>query len=151
MKLSSSAFQEGGMIPQVYTCDGEDKSPPLSWSEVPDGTKGYALIADDPDAPGRVFVHWVAYAIPRDVDHFDEGLPRKNVLANGAIQGTTSFGRLGYGGPCPPSGTHRYYFKLYALDKETTLNPGAQKEEVLMHIRDHVLAEVHLMGKYSRG
>lgn len=151
MKLWSSAFQESGMIPRVYTCDGEDKSPPLAWSDAPDGTKGFALIADDPDAPGRAFVHWVAYAIPRDVDHFDEGLPTKNVLANGTIQGTTSFGRIGYGGPCPPSGTHRYYFTLYALDKETTLNPGAQKEEVLAHIRDHVLAEAQLMGKYSRG
>ena len=148
--IESTAFGEGGMIPAKYTCDGADVSPPLAWNEPPAGTQSLALIADDPDAPMGTWVHWVVYCIPPERRSFPENLPRGGELEGGILQGTTDFGRTGYGGPCPPSGTHRYYFKLYALDTAVHLFFGATKNDLLGAMQNHVLAEAHLMGRYVR-
>ncbi len=151
MKITSTAFAEGGSIPARYTCDGEDISPPLRWDSVPDGTKSIALICDDPDAPGRTFVHWVLYNLPPDTRELPENVTREPALSNGTRQGRTDFGRIGYGGPCPPGGTHRYYFKIYALDAEIDPNrSGLTKSDVLKAMKGHILAEGQLMGKYTR-
>ncbi len=150
IQVESAAFTEGGMIPKKYTCDGQDISPPLSWSGAPEGTKSLALISDDPDAPVGTWVHWVMYDIPADVSGLPENVPPNEKLENGAVQGTSSFGRIGYGGPCPPGGTHRYYFKLYALDTMLNLSPGAKKEAVLEAMEGHILAQGELMGRYKR-
>jgi len=150
IKVVSSAFQEGGMIPADYTCDGKDISPPLSWSGVPEQAVTLALICDDPDAPLGTWVHWVLYNLPASVRELPAGVPPDERLANGALQGRNDFRRLGYGGPCPPGGTHRYYFKLYALDKALDLKPGATKKELLKAMEGHVLAEGQLMGRYKR-
>ena len=128
MELKSSAFEAGGMIPKKYTCDGPDASPPLNWSDVPAKAKSLALIVDDPDAPMGTWVHWVAWNIPPDARSLDEGVPKKDSLPNGMKQGTTDFRSIGYGGPCPPSGTHRYFFKLYALDTALNLPPSTTKK-----------------------
>jgi Raf kinase inhibitor-like YbhB/YbcL family protein len=148
--LTSTAFDEGGMIPKKYTCDGEDVSPPLSWSGIPKSTKSLALISDDPDAPVGTWVHWVIYNIPTGMPGLPENVPPVEVLPEGARQGRNSWGRIGYGGPCAPSGTHRYYFKLYALGGDLGLKPGATKEELLKAMEGQILAEGRLMGKYSR-
>jgi Raf kinase inhibitor-like YbhB/YbcL family protein len=148
--ITSSAFDDGGMMPAKYTPDGKDISPPLSWSGVPEGTKSIALINDDPDAPVGTWVHWVVYNLPPDADGLEENIPPDPALSSGAIQGTTDFGRIGYGGPAPPSGTHRYFFKLYALDTMLDLAPGASKAQVRSAMVGHVLAEAQLMGKYKR-
>jgi Raf kinase inhibitor-like YbhB/YbcL family protein len=150
IKVVSSAFQEGGMIPADYTCDGKDISPPLSWSGVPEQAVTLALICDDPDAPLGTWVHWVLYNLPASVRELPAGVPPDERLANGAVQGRNDFRRLGYGGPCPPGGTHRYYFKLYALDKALDLKPGATKKELLKAMEGHILAEGQLMGRYKR-
>jgi len=150
MEIRSSAFQEGGMIPQKYTCDGSDVSPPLAWSGAPQGTKSFALISDDPDAPAGTWVHWVVYDLPAGVTGLPENVPAGKTLTNGGKQGTTDFGGTGYGGPCPPSGTHRYFFKIYALDSMTNLPPGATKDQLLKAMKGHILAEGRLMGKYKR-
>jgi len=148
--IESSAFQEGGMIPLKYTCDGINVSPPLKWSDPPEGTKSLALISDDPDAPMGIWVHWVVYNIPPALKEFPENIPSSKVVDSGAIQGTTDFGRIGYGGPCPPSGTHRYFFKLYALDDKLNLDPGATKQQVVDAMKGHVIAGGQLMGRYKR-
>ena len=148
--LTSAAFQEGGAIPSRYTCDGEDLSPPLAWSEPPAGTRSVALISDDPDAPGKTWVHWVLYHLPPTSQGLPEGLPTAAQLPDGARQGTTDFGRSGYGGPCPPSGTHRYVFTLYALETMLSLPPGATKRKVEGAMKGHVLAQATLMGTYAR-
>lgn len=151
MQMTSSAFSEGQAIPQVYTCQGKDISPPLLWSHVPAEAKSLALIADDPDAPAGTWVHWVAYDLAPSATGFAEDVPKSQVLANGAKQGINDFKRTGYGGPCPPPGkAHRYFFKLYALDTVTGLQPGATKAELLKAMEGHVLAEGELMGKYRR-
>jgi len=150
IKVVSSAFQEGGMIPADYTCDGKDISPPLSWSGVPEQAVTLALICDDPDAPLGTWVHWVLYNLPASVRELPAGVPPDERLANGALQGRNDFRRLGYGGPCPPGGTHRYYFKLCALDKALDLKPGATKKELLKAMEGHILAEGQLMGRYKR-
>ncbi len=150
MKLVSSAFEEGGMIPSQYTCDGQDISPPLKWENVPQGTKSFALICDDPDAPMGTWVHWVIYNIPDSVRQLPEAVPTVERLSDGTLQGTNDFRRLGYGGPCPPGGTHRYFFKLYALDTMLNLQAGATKEALLKAMQGHVLAEAQLMGRYKR-
>lgn len=149
LELSSPVIRNDN-IPRHYTCDGENVSPPLAWGNVPEGTKSLALIADDPDAPGGTFTHWVMYNIPPHVQELPEDVRRDETLPNGALQGINSFRRIGYGGPCPPGGTHRYYFKLYALDTTLDLQPGATKELLLSAIQGHVLAETEVMGKYSR-
>ena len=150
LEINSSAFSEGKPIPQKYSCEGADLSPPLSWIGAPDGTKCFALIADDPDAPGMTFVHWVIYNIPGNATSLPEGVEPKKELSDGTMQGTTSFRRIGYGGPCPPGGTHRYYFKLYALNEKVGLKPGATKEVVLGAIEKHIIDEAQLMGTYTR-
>lgn len=144
MKLTSPDFENEGMIPAEFTCDGRNISPELSISEVPEGTKSLALIMDDPDAPGGTFVHWVVWSIQSQTSIIERG---KEPEGN---QGTTSFGRRGYGGPCPPSGTHRYYFKLYALDEEIKLEAGSSKKELEKAMDGHIIESVVLMGKYKR-
>jgi len=150
MELKSGVFKAGEMIPDKYTCDGPDVSPPLSWSNPPAGTKCFALISDDPDAPVGTWVHWIAWNIPGDARSLAENIPKKDSLPDGTKQGTTDFRRIGYGGPCPPSGTHRYFFKLYALG--TTLNlPGSTtKKDLEKAMQGHILAQAELMGKYRR-
>ena len=150
LKLTSTAFEEGGTIPAQYTCDGQNISPPLAWSGAPEGTKTLALIADDPDAPRGTWVHWVVYNIPASEKGLAENAPARENLDNGARQGTNDFKKIGYGGPCPPSGTHRYFFKLYALDTDLNLPSGATKDQLLKATESHVLAEGQLMGRYQR-
>jgi Raf kinase inhibitor-like YbhB/YbcL family protein len=150
MKIKSTAFEEGGLIPSEFTCDGADVSPPLSWSSVPAGTESLALISDDPDAPVGIWVHWVIYNIPPTAAGLPKVIPGDEKLENGAIQGKSDFGKVGYGGLCPPSGTHRYYFKLYALDTVLNLEPGATRDQLLKAMDGKILAECQLMGRYKR-
>ena len=151
LSLSSTAFKEGDKIPVKYSCDGQDISPPLAWSEPPQGTRVFALIIDDPDAPGGVFTHWVLFNLPANIRQLGEGIPAQERLQNGALQGKNDFGRIGYGGPCPPRGpAHRYRFTLYALDKALDTKPGASKKEVLDTIKGHILARGQLTGTYQR-
>jgi Raf kinase inhibitor-like YbhB/YbcL family protein len=148
--LTSTAFAEGAMIPRKYTCDAEDISPELSWSGAPQGARSLALICDDPDAPVGNWVHWVIFNIPVDVTALPAGVPADATLKNGARHGKNDFRKLGYGGPCPPGGTHRYYFKLYALDTVVNLESGSTKAQLLAAMKGHILAEGQLMGKYRR-
>jgi len=150
ISVSSSAFKEGGMIPAKYTCDGNDLSAPLAWSGIPEGTKSIAVISDDPDAPVGTWVHWVMWNIPAAAIGLEEGVSAKPQLPDGSRQGLSDFGRPGYGGPCPPSGTHRYYFKVYALDTMLDLPSNARKADLVKAMKGHILAEGQLMGKYSR-
>jgi Raf kinase inhibitor-like YbhB/YbcL family protein len=150
LSLSSSAFQHGERIPVKYTCDGQDISLPLEWSNVPQGTQSLALIADDPDAPVGTWIHWVLYNLPGDSRALHESVPPDASLPNGSRHGKNSWGQLGYGGPCPPSGTHRYFFKLYALDTILELQAGASKDQLLEAMERHILADAELMGSYSR-
>jgi hypothetical protein len=151
MELTSPNFGEGGAIPSQFTCDGNDTSPPLRWSGVPDQARSLALVVDDPDAPAKVWVHWVLYDIPPNVNELPQGVGQGKTLDNGAAQGTNDFQRLGYGGPCPPSGTHHYRFTLYALDQKLNLPPGATKEELLKAMERHIIAQDQLTGQYARG
>lgn len=151
LQIKSTAFEEGGTIPEKYTCDGEDVSPPLSWTSPPKGTKGLVLICDDPDAPMGTWVHWVLFGLSPDTSALPEGVPAQKVIPGGAKQGINDFHKIGYGGPCPPKGpAHRYFFKLYALDSELDLSAGATKEEVLKAMEEHILAEGQLVSRYSR-
>lgn len=150
--ITSSAFEAHGMIPSRHTCDGEDLSPQLAWSEAPDRTRSFAIISDDPDAPIGTWVHWVLYGLPSDARELPESVPAEETVLGGARQGKNDFGRIGYGGPCPPpNGAHRYYFKLYALDVELELAPGASKDELLAAMQGHILGGGHLVGRYRRG
>jgi Raf kinase inhibitor-like YbhB/YbcL family protein len=149
--ISSTAFKEGDRIPVKYTCDGQDISPPLSWGDPPQLTQAFAIIVDDPDAPGGVFTHWVLFNIPATVRQLGEGATSQERLQNGALQGKNDFGRIGYGGPCPPRGpAHRYRFTLYAMDKPLDLKPSASKKHVLDAIKGHILAQGQLVGTYQR-
>lgn len=152
-RLRSPAFDPGDPIPRRFTCDGDDRLPPLSWEGAPEGVASYALICDDPDAPARPWVHWVAYDIPAEETGLPEGVRPEETITSGGKQGMNSFGRPGYGGPCPPEahGPHRYVFKVYALDARLDLEPGAGKEEVLAAMRGHVLDHAELTGTYERG
>ncbi len=151
LELKSSVFQNGEFIPAKYSCKGDDVSPPLEWSGVPENTKSFALISDDPDAPMGTWVHWVMYDIPADKRSFPEGVRKDMILDDGSKQGMTDFGRTGYGGPCPPPGpAHRYFFRLYALDAVPNLKPGLTKQELLNAIKDHVIEKAELMGKFKR-
>ena len=150
LQITSSAFSDGAMIPNRYTCDGPDVSPDLSWSGVPDGSRSLALICDDPDAPVGTWVHWVLFNIPAGETGLPAEIAPEADLPNGAKHGTNDFRRLGYGGPCPPGGTHRYFFKLYALDSILSLESGATKAQVEKAMEGHILAEGQLMGKYKR-
>ena len=148
--MTSSAFDEGGMIPEKYTCDGIDVSPPLVWTSIPNETKSIALICDDPDAPMGTWVHWVLFNLPADISELSENVPTDEELESGALQGRNDFRNIGYGGPCPPGGTHRYYFKLYALDTVLDLEVGATKPQLLEAMDGHILGEGQLMGRYKR-
>lgn len=149
--LTSSAFQAGADIPRKYTCDGEDVSPPFRWENPPAGTKAFAMIADDPDAPGGTWVHWVIYDFSSETRELREAISKTEVIAGGAKQGINDFRKVGYGGPCPPPGpAHRYFFKLYALDAATDLKSRATKQLLLDALKAHVLGEADLMGRYRR-
>jgi len=152
MELTSEAFVNGQSIPAKYACTGRNISPALTWNDPPAGTQSLALIVDDPDAPMGTWVHWVLFNIKSDTRNLQEDLPitGKNVDPNAIYVGKNSSGRIGYDGPCPPSGTHRYYFKLYALDTTINLLPGATKEQVLKEMEGHVLAQGELMGTFSK-
>lgn len=148
MILTSAAFKEGKPIPRQYTCDGVNISPPLEWSGGPKSARTIALIADDPDAPGGVWTHWILYNLPADNIGFVENVPAADTLNGGGFQGQNDFGKIGYGGPCPPSGTHRYFFKVYAIDMQLPLKPGATRKEVEKAIEGHVVGQAQLMGTY---
>lgn len=147
LELSSTAFAGGEPIPVRYSCDGEDISPPLAWSDPPEDTQSLALIMDDPDAPGGTWDHWIVFNIPADMRALPEAVSAGNVSAK---FGKNSWGRNNYGGPCPPGGTHRYFFKLYALDTSLGLDKNANKGQVLAAMNGHILAETELMGTFSR-
>ncbi len=148
--LSTQSFAPGGEIPRKYTCEGDDLSPELSWSEPPKGTQSFALIADDPDAPSGTFTHWVLYDVPAEMRQLAEGASRGQLPA-GASQGRNGFGKTGYGGPCPPPGKpHRYFFKLYALDANLGLKPGASKQQLEQAMKGHVLAQSEVVGTFKR-
>lgn len=147
LSITSSAFEHEGAIPSKYTCDGDDISPELSWSSGPEGTKSFALICDDPDAPMGTWVHWVVFNLSSTQTKLAENAPIKNL---GAVEGTNSWDKTGYGGPCPPSGSHRYYFKVYALDTTLDLDAKADKSAVLAAMKGHILAQGELMGRYER-
>jgi Raf kinase inhibitor-like YbhB/YbcL family protein len=153
MKLESTAFAHEGTIPTKHTCDGGHFSPPLSWSEVPEGTRSFVLIMDDPDAvavSGKVFDHWVLYDLPPETRQLAEGLPTDQLLPDGSTHGITSRRAHGYFGPCPPHGTHRYFFSLFALNQPLGLEPGKTKAEILQAIAGHILARAELVGLYNR-
>ncbi len=150
MQVTSPAFTEGAMIPRRYTCDGDNVSPPLQWGGVPAQAQSIALIAADPDAPGGTWTHWVLFDLPANANGLPESVPAQAGVPGGGAQGTNSFRKLGYGGPCPPGGTHRYSFKLYALDKTLALMSDAGAREVQAAMQGHVLAEGALMGRYKR-
>ena len=145
LQVSSPVFMEGGTIARKYTCDAENVSLPLAWSGTPPGTQSLALIADDPDAPAGTWVHWVLYDLPVEITSLAEGT--KGI----GTEGVNDFRKTGYGGPCPPRGsTHRYYFKIYALDTQLGLKAGAGKRDVERAMQGHVLAQGMLVGKYGR-
>lgn len=150
MQLQSSAFLFGGTIPAKYTCDGDNISPPLTWDAPPSGTVSFVLIVEDPDAPTRNFTHWVAYDLPAQLRHLPENVGHQLYLPQGGMQGKNDFGQLGFGGPCPPKGTHHYFFKLYALNQLLELAPGASKTDILAASAGHILEQVELMGHYAR-
>jgi Raf kinase inhibitor-like YbhB/YbcL family protein len=150
-ELRSVAFEEGGNIPKEYTCDGANISPPLGWGDPPEQTKSFALLVEDPDAPGKTWVHWIIFNLPPEVRQLSDNIPKQKTLAGNQRQGTNDFGKIGYGGPCPPKGApHRYFFRLYALDKMLDLKPGATKSELLKAMEGHILAKAELMGRYQR-
>ena len=153
LTLASTAFQNHGVVPTRHTCDGADVSPALSWSGVPSGTAALVLIVDDPDAPGKTWVHWVLFGIPAGATGLPEGVSKVEAPkeVKGALQGKNDFGRLGYGGPCPPPGPpHRYFFKLYAIGKPLALRAGASKRDVERTMEGHVLASAELVASYAR-
>lgn len=151
MQIKSAVFENNGLIPKKYTCDGADVSPPLTWAKSPAGTKGIALICDDPDAPMGTWVHWVLYGLSPETQSLAEGVPAQKDVLGGAKQGINDFRKIGYGGPCPPKGpAHRYFFKLYAIDVELNLSSGATKQDVEKAIKGHILDEGQLVGKYGR-
>jgi Raf kinase inhibitor-like YbhB/YbcL family protein len=150
--LRSAAFDSGTAIPKAHTCDGPDVSPPLRWDDPPPGTRGFALVCEDPDAPAGIWTHWVIYGIPAALRQLPEGVPAQASLADGSAQGKNDFGRLGYGGPCPPRGRpHRYFFRLYALDQALAPAPGLSRSGLLQAVKGHVLGQAQLHGAYGRG
>lgn len=151
MEVASTAFHEGETIPQQYTCDGANISPPLSWTGMPTGTESFALICDDPDAAHGAWVHWVIFNLSANATALPEGLPTERKIDSGAHQGLNSGKKIGYSGPCPPPGmSHRYVFTLYALDTRLDVIGDPSKEQLLRMMEDHILAEAHIMGRYGR-
>jgi len=150
-EIVSTAFSAGGAIPQKFTCDGPDDSPQLTWTDPPAKTQSFAIIMDDPDAPVGTWVHWVIYDLPANARELAEGVAKQEQLLSGARQGRNDFGKIGYGGPCPPAGKpHRYFFKLYALDAKLGLKAGAKKSDVERAMQGHILALAELIGRYGR-
>jgi len=150
LRISTPAFQDGGTIPKKFTCDGADVSPALSWSDAPSGTQSFSLVADDPDAPAGTWVHWVLYDLPPTATGLPENLAKDAKLPDGSRQGRNDFRKIGYNGPCPPRGaTHRYFFKLYALDAKSGLEPGATKADLERAMKGHILAHAELMAKFQ--
>lgn len=149
--VTSPAFKEGQSIPSKYTCDGNNISPELEWAGAPANTVCFALVADDPDAPRGTFTHWVLFNLPAVTTKLPEDVPTTPTLSNGAEQGANDAGKIGYTGPCPPSGIHRYYFKIYALDSKLNLKSGIRVHDLTTAMQGHILAEGQLMGTYSRG
>jgi Raf kinase inhibitor-like YbhB/YbcL family protein len=145
MKITSSAFGHNAMIPSIYTCEGQNINPPLLITDIPVGAKSLALIVDDPDAPVKTWVHWTAWNISPDTSEISE-----NSIPAGCIEGTTSFGRTGYGGPCPPSGTHRYFFKIFALDVELDLKPGSHTANLTAAMQGHIIGKDEFIGLYKK-
>jgi len=151
MQLKSSDFQAEGNIPSKFSCDERNISPELSWTGAPSQTKSFALIMHDPDAPiAGGYTHWIVYNIPATVNHIAEKAPNQDHLPGGGLQGKNDSGTYGYTGPCPPSGTHRYYFRLFALDVELPPAAGKSKADLEKAMEGHVLAQAELMGKYQR-
>jgi Raf kinase inhibitor-like YbhB/YbcL family protein len=149
MKITSSEFIDGELMPAKYTCDGQNISPPLSWNAIPDGVKSFAIICDDPDAPSGDWVHWIIYNIPSGVNELKENFPKEKKTADGTKQGINDFRKTGFDGPCPPGGTHRYYFKLYAIDFIIDKD-DLTKSGLLNAMEGHVIAQAQLTGKYKR-
>ncbi len=150
-QIVSPAFSAGGTIPKKFTCDGHDDSPQSTWTDPPVKTQSFALIMDDPDAPVGTWVHWVIFDLPANARELPESVPKQEQLPSGARQGRNDFGKIGYGGPCPPPGKpHRYFFKLYALDTKLGLKAGARKSDVERAMQAHILAQAELMGRYGR-
>jgi len=150
-RMESAAFTQGTLIPPRFSCSGENISPPLKWTNPPAGVRSFALIVDDPDAPGGIWTHWVVFNLPAQTRALDENAPKQDKLPNGGLQGTNSFESVGYGGPCPPPGkAHRYFFRLYALDTVLTLQPRAPREDVVSALKGHTLGETQLMGLFKR-
>jgi Raf kinase inhibitor-like YbhB/YbcL family protein len=151
LSISSPAFQDGERIPAKYTCEGQNVSPQLECSGVPEKAQSFALIMDDPDAPAGVFTHWVIFNSPPDSLTSPEAVPTEPQLSCGTQQGRNDAGRIGYYGPCPPPGRpHRYRFTLYALDKKLDLKAGASKEQLLEAMQGHILEQAQLIGIYQR-
>jgi Raf kinase inhibitor-like YbhB/YbcL family protein len=149
--LRSKAFEAGGRIPDRYTCEGENLSPPLEWSAKPEGTQSYALLCDDPDAPSGVFSHWVLYDIPSYATQLPLGVEQEERIDQVGVHGRNSYGNTHYEGPCPPQGsTHGYYFRLYALDTELDLPSGANRGQILETMEGHILDQAELQGNFSR-
>jgi hypothetical protein len=155
LTITTPEFKHEGRIPAKIGCEGQDSSPQLHWSGVPQNCQSLVLISDDPDAPDpqnpkMTWVHWVVYDLPPDSSGLDERQPKEGTLANGAKQGITDFGSIGYGGPCPPIGEHRYYFKLYALDTRLDLPPGQSKKNIEEAMAGHILEQAELIGLYQK-
>ncbi len=148
--LTSPAFRNGEPIPNRFTCDAEDVSPPLEWNEPPQGSFSFVIIHDDPDDTPRPWLHWTMYNIPGETRVLPEGIPKEAKFLDGSMQGISDFKRIGYGGPCPPSGVHHYLFKIYAIDSFLALSPGASQPQLQAAMKSHVLAEARLMGTYRR-
>lgn len=149
IEVRSPAFGEGEMIPVDFTCEGADMSLPIEWANVPSGTKSLAILMEDPDAPSGNWTHWLVYDLPPSLRRLPAGIPAAELMSYGGMQGRTDFGKPGYGGPCPPQGIHRYFFKVYALDKMLGLRPGVSKQELFKAMQGHVLAEGQLTGTYG--
>jgi len=149
-ELTSPAFSQGEPIPEKYSCKGEDISPPLAWVDPPQGTQSFVLTMDDPDAPAGTWDHWILFNIPADTRGLEENLPITGANPGWILVGNNSWGKSEYGGPCPPSGTHRYFFKLYAVDTRLSLQSGASKGQVLGALDGHILAQAELLGTFSR-
>lgn len=151
ISIFSDAFEDGGSMPVDYTCEGDNRSPALSWKGLPEGTQSITLIADDPDAPSRTFVHWVIYNIPADSKGLAGAVPRNSTLDDGSLQGKNDFGKTGYNGPCPPPGKpHRFFFRIYALDTRLNLKSGVTRSQVEAAMSGHILAQGEMIGKFGR-
>jgi Raf kinase inhibitor-like YbhB/YbcL family protein len=150
LALTSGAFEDGGSIPRLYSCDGRDLSPPLAWTHPPEKTASFILLVEDPDAPRKTWVHWVLYDLPPTARSLPEGVPPRQTVEGGGVHGVNDFGNLGYGGPCPPSGTHRYVFTLSALDGKLGLPARSTRDEVVAAMDGHTLGQARLVGRYTR-